>query len=511
MLTHSKRYLLIYGVIVGGMVYVFSSLPTAFLPDEDQGILFNQVSLPAGSTTQQTLEVVKKVENHFLNDQSEAVNGIFTVTGFSFAGSGQNSAIAFVNLKHWDERQRDELSVQGVAGKAMGYFSTIKEAFVFAFPPPAIVELGTANGFNIFLQDRVGLGHDALLAARNQLLGLASQSPILAGVRPNGQEDMPELQLDTDLAKAEALGVSQNDINSTLSTAWGSSYVNDFIDRGRVKKVYMQGDAQSRMVPEDLNKWYVRNDNGDMVPFSAFASAYWTYGSPRLERYNGFSAMEIQGSAAPGYSTGQAMDEMERLVKQLPNGISSEWTGISFQERSSSGQAPLLYGLSLLFVFLCLAALYESWSVPFAVMMIVPLGIFGAIMAALGGGLSNDIYLQVGLLTTIGLASKNAILIVEFAIHKMEEGLGLVDAAIAAVRLRLRPILMTSMAFICGVLPLAIASSAGSGAQNALGISIIGGTLASSILVVVFVPLFFVLVRRVFPGKAKETTKESAE
>ncbi|KAA1153785.1 efflux RND transporter permease subunit [Pseudoalteromonas sp. FUC4] len=511
MINHSKRYLLIYAVIVGGMVYVFSHLPTAFLPDEDQGILFNQVSLPAGSTTQQTLEVVKKVENHFLNEQSEAVNGIFTVTGFSFAGSGQNSAIAFVNLKHWDERQRDDLSVQGVAGKAMGYFSTIKEAFVFAFPPPAIVELGTANGFNIFLQDRVGLGHDELLAARNQLLGLASQSPILAGVRPNGQEDMPELQLDTDLAKAEALGVSQNDINSTLSTAWGSSYVNDFIDRGRVKKVYMQGDAQSRMVPEDLNKWYVRNNNGDMVPFSAFASAYWTYGSPRLERYNGFSAMEIQGSAAPGYSTGQAMDEMERLVKQLPNGISSEWTGISFQERSSSGQAPLLYGLSLLFVFLCLAALYESWSVPFAVMMIVPLGIFGAIMAALGGGLSNDIYLQVGLLTTIGLASKNAILIVEFAIHKMDEGLGLVDAAVAAVRLRLRPILMTSMAFICGVIPLAIASSAGSGAQNALGISIIGGTLASSILVVVFVPLFFVLVRRVFSGKAKETTKESAE
>ncbi len=511
MINHSKRYLLIYAVIVGGMVYVFSHLPTAFLPDEDQGILFNQVSLPAGSTTQQTLEVVKKMENHYLNEQSEAVNGIFTVTGFSFAGSGQNAAIGFVNLKHWDERQRDELSVQGVAGKAMGYFSTIKEAFVFAFPPPAIVELGTANGFNIFLQDRVGLGHDALLAARNQLLGLASQSPILAGVRPNGQEDMPELQLDTDLAKAEALGVSQGDINSTLATAWGSSYVNDFIDRGRVKKVYMQGDAQSRMVPEDLNKWYVRNDSGDMVPFSAFASSFWTYGSPRLERYNGFSAMEIQGSAAPGYSTGQAMDEMERLVKQLPNGISSEWTGISFQERSSSGQAPLLYGLSLLFVFLCLAALYESWSVPFAVMMIVPLGIFGAIMAALGGGLSNDIYLQVGLLTTIGLASKNAILIVEFAIHKMDEGLGLVDAAVAAVRLRLRPILMTSMAFICGVIPLAIASSAGSGAQNALGISIIGGTLASSILVVVFVPLFFVLVRRVFPGKTNETTKESAE
>jgi multidrug efflux pump len=511
MIKQSKRYLLSYALIVAGMVYVFSGLPTAFLPDEDQGILFNQVTLPAGSTTQQTLAVVKKVENHYLNDQSDAVKGIFTVTGFSFAGSGQNSAIGFVSLKHWDERQRDDLSVGAVASKGMQYFSTIKEAFVFAFPPPAIVELGTANGFTLFLQDRVGLGHNELLKARNQLLGMASQSPILAGVRPNGQEDMPELQLDIDLAKAEALGVSQGDINSTLSTAWGSRYVNDFIDRGRVKKVYLQGKAESRMVPEDLNKWYVRNDNGDMVAFSAFANSFWSYGSPRLERYNGFSAMEIQGGAAPGYSSGQAMDEMERLVKQLPPGIASEWTGISFQERSSGGQAPLLYGISLLFVFLCLAALYESWSVPFAVMLIVPLGIFGAIMAALAGGLSNDIYLQVGLLTTIGLASKNAILIVEFAIHQMDEGLGLVDAAIAAVRLRLRPILMTSMAFICGVIPLAIASSAGSGAQNALGISIIGGTLASSILVVVFVPLFFVLVRRVFSSKTNDSTNKKAQ
>jgi multidrug efflux pump len=503
MINKAKRYLLCYGLIVGAMVYIFSSLPTAFLPDEDQGILFNMVQLPAGSTTEETLKVVKKMENHFLNDQSEAVRSIFAVTGFSFAGSGQNSAIGFVGLKHWDERERADLSVGAVAGKAMGYFSTIKEAFVFAFPPPAIVELGTANGFTLFLQDRVGLGHDDLLNARNMLLGMASKSPVLAGVRPNGQEDKPELQLDVDLGKAEALGVSQSTINSTLATAWGSSYVNDFIDRGRVKKVYLQGDAQSRMVPEDLNKWHVRNSEGNMVPFSAFARSYWTYGSPRLERYNGFSAMEIQGSAAPGYSTGEAMDEMERLVKQLTPGISSEWTAISYQERSSSGQAPLLYGLSLLFVFLCLAALYESWSVPVAVMLIVPLGVFGASVAALLGGLSNDIYLQVGLLTTIGLASKNAILIVEFAIHKMEEGLDLVDAAIAAVRLRLRPILMTSLAFICGVLPLAIATSAGSGAQNALGISIIGGTFASSILVVVFVPVFFVLVRKVFPGKAR--------
>lgn len=502
MIRQSKRYLVIYGLLAGGMVYIFSQLPSAFLPDEDQGILFNQVVLPAGATTEQTLEVVKKMEQHFLKDQSEAVKSIFTVAGFSFAGSGQNAAIGFVNLKHWDERQRPDLSVGAVAGKAMGFFATIKEAFVFAFPPPAVVELGTANGFNIYLQDRAGVGHDQLLQARNMLLGMAGQSPMLAGVRPNGQEDTPELKLDIDLAKAEALGVSQSNINSTLATAWGSSYVNDFIDRGRVKKVFLQGQPDSRMAPEDLAKWYVRNNKGDMVPFSAFASSHWSYGSPRLERYNGFSAMEIQGAAAPGYSTGQAMDEMERLVKQLPAGIGYEWTGISYQERLSGGQAPLLYALSLLVVFLCLAALYESWSVPAAVMMIVPLGVLGAALAAWLGHLSNDIYLQVGLLTTIGLASKNAILIVEFAIARMEQGLGLVDAAIEAVRLRLRPILMTSMAFICGVLPLAVASSAGSGAQNALGISVIGGTLASSILAVIFVPLFFVLVRRLFPQKA---------
>ena len=510
MIKHSKRYLLCYGLIVGGMVFIFSQLPSAFLPDEDQGILFNQVSLPAGSTTEQTLKVVEKMEKHYLEDQSEAVRSVFSVTGFSFAGSGQNAAIGFVGLKHWDERQRDDLAVGAVAGKAMGFFSTIKEAFVFAFPPPAVVELGTANGFTLFLQDRVGLGHDKLLEARNMLLGMAAQSPVLAGVRPNGQEDKPELELDIDLAKAQALGLTQADINSTLSTAWGSRYVNDFIDRGRVKKVYLQGSAESRMAPEDLDKWYVRNNNGDMVPFTAFAQSYWTYGSPRLERYNGFSAMEIQGAAAPGYSTGQAMDEIEKLVEQLPAGIAFEWTGISYEERLSGGQAPMLYALSLLVVFLCLAALYESWSVPAAVMMIVPLGVFGAAMAAFVGGLSNDIYLQVGLLTTIGLASKNAILIVEFAIHKMDEGMELVDAAIAAVKLRLRPILMTSMAFVCGVLPLAIASSAGSGAQNALGISVIGGTLASSIIVVVFVPLFFVLVRRVFPGKHKAVAQEQS-
>ncbi|MEM6509633.1 MAG: efflux RND transporter permease subunit [Pseudomonadota bacterium] len=510
MIKHSKRYLLIYGLIVGGMVFIFSQLPSAFLPDEDQGILFNQVSLPAGATTEQTLKVVEKMEHHFLEEQSEAVKSIFTVTGFSFAGSGQNAAIGFVGLKHWDERQRPDLTVGAVAGKAMGYFSTIKEAFVFAFPPPAVVELGTANGFTLFLQDRVGLGHEKLLEARNMFLGMAAQNPVLSGVRPNGQEDKPELELDIDLAKAEALGLTQADINNTLSTAWGSSYVNDFIDRGRVKKVYLQGTPESRMVPEDLDEWYVRNAGGDMVPFTAFAHSYWTYGSPRLERYNGFSAMEIQGAAAPGYSTGQAMAEVEKMVKKLPPGVSFEWTGISYEERLSGGQAPLLYALSLLVVFLCLAALYESWSVPAAVMLIVPLGVFGASIASFVFNLSNDIYLQVGLLTTIGLASKNAILIVEFAIHKMDEGMKLVDAAVAAIRLRLRPIFMTSMAFVCGVLPLAIASSAGSGAQNALGIAVIGGTLASSTIVVIFVPLFFVLVRRVFPGKTKSTNEEQA-
>ncbi|GAC18849.1 efflux RND transporter permease subunit [Paraglaciecola arctica] len=510
MIKQSKRYLLCYVLVIAGMVFIFSQLPSAFLPDEDQGILLNQVILPAGSTTGETLEVVKKMENHYLQDQSEAVNSIFTVTGFSFAGSGQNAALGFVSLKHWDLRQSEDLSVVAVANKSMGFFSTIKEAFVFAFAPPAVSELGVANGFTMFLQDRAGLGHEQLGQARNMLLGLAGASPILAGVRPNGQDDMPELSLDIDLAKAAAFGVSQADINNTLSTAWGSSYVNDFIDRGRVKKVYMQGIASSRMVPEDLNKWYVRNSNGEMVPFAAFASSHWVYGSPRLERYNGFSSMEIQGSSAPGYSTGQAMDEMERLVKQLPAGVAFEWTGLSYQERASGGQAPLLYSLSLLVVFLCLAALYESWSVPTAVMLIVPLGVVGAVMAAWFANLSNDIYLQVALLTTIGLASKNSILLVEFAINRMEQGVELVDATIEAVRLRLRPILMTSMAFICGVLPLALASSAGSGAQNALGIAVIGGTLASSILAILFVPLFFVLVKRVFPTKPG-TTGENAQ
>lgn len=486
------------------MVGLFTQLPSAFLPDEDQGILFNQIVLPAGSTTEQTLGVVKKVEDFYLS-QPDSINSVFSVTGFSFAGNGQNMALGFVNLKHWDERQRPDQHVGAIAGKAMGFFASIKEAFVFAFPPPAVLELGTANGFNLYLQDRSGLGHDALLQARNQLLGMAAQNKVLAGVRPNGQEDTPQLKLDIDLVKATALGVSQTDINQTLSTAWGSSYVNDFIDRGRVKKVFVQGQAQSRMQAEDLNQWYVRNNQGQLVPFSAFASAHWQFGSPRLERYNGFPAMEIQGAAAPGFSTGQAMIELEGLLKQLPAGVSYEWTGMSYQERLSGGNAPLLYALSLLVVFLCLAALYESWSVPVAVMLIVPLGILGAVIAASVTGKANDIYFQVGLLTTVGLAAKNAILIVEFALQRVAQGLSVVDAAVEALRLRLRPILMTSLAFVFGVVPLALASSAGSGAQNALGIAVIGGTLASSILAIVFVPLFFVWVRRL-TGQPAHTT-----
>lgn len=499
MITQPKRYLLLYGLIVGGMALLMLRLPSAFLPDEDQGILFNQIVLPAGATSERTLEVVKQVEQHFLVEQKEAVKSVFSVSGFSFAGRGQNAAIGFVNLKHWDERQRPDLSVKAVSGKAMGAFSQIKDAMVFAFAPPAVVELGTANGFNLHLQDRANLGHEGLLAARNQLLGMAAQDKRLMAVRPNGQEDTPELKLDINLAKAGALGVSQADINQTIQTGWGASYVNDFIDKGRVKKVFVQGDAASRMVPEDVAKWYVRNSTGEMVPFTAFASAYWSYGSPRLERYNGMPSMEIQGMAGPGFSTGEAMLAMEELIAKLPTGIGFEWTGMSYQERMTGDQAPMLYALSLLVVFLCLAALYESWSIPAAVMAVVPLGIFGALLASTLLKLSNDIYFQVGLLTTMGLAAKNAILIVEFAKGALQQGMSLSDAAIAAVRLRLRPILMTSFAFIFGVLPLATASSAGSGAQNALGSSVIGGMLASAILAVLFVPLFYVLIGRVFP------------
>ena len=502
-LRRGLRYLVVYGAILVGMGFLFVRLPTAFLPEEDQGFLFAQVQLPAGATQERTVKVLEQVEHHFLEDQKEAVGQIFTVAGFSFAGTGQNNGIAFINLRDWSLRQRPDLKVDAVAGKAMGAFSRIREALVFAFAPPAVLELGNATGFDLQLQDNAGLGHEALMAARNQFLGMAAQNPVLMAVRPNGQEDTPQLQVDVDQSKATALGLSIADINDTLSVAWGSSYVDDFIDKGRVKKIYLQADAKFRMNPEDLDRLYVRNSGGDMVPFSAFAHAHWTFGSPRLERYNGVSSTEILGQPVPGHSTGEAMAAVEAIAAKLPAGIGYSWTGLSYQERLSGSQAPALYAISLLVVFLCLAALYESWSIPFSVMLVVPLGVVGALAAATLRGLSNDVYFQVGLLTTIGLSAKNAILIVEFAKELQEQGKDLVTATLEAVRMRLRPILMTSLAFMLGVLPLAINNGAGSGSQNDIGTGVLGGMISATALGIFFVPLFFVLVRRVFKGKKR--------
>ena len=501
----SLRYMVIYVIIVGLLAFLFMRMPTSFLPEEDQGVMFTQIMLPPGATQERTVEVLKKVESYFLENEKDTVNAIFTVAGFSFGGSGQNMGLGFVNMKDWSQRSNAESRVQAVAGRAMAAFSQIREAMVFAIVPPAVLELGNAGGFNLQLQDRVGLGHTALLDARNQLLGLAAQDKRLVGVRPNGQDDSPEFQLDIDHAKAGALKVSVADINETLSTAWGGSYINDFLDRGRIKKVYLQGDAPSRMLPEDLKKWYVRNSNGEMVPFSAFATAYWDYGSPRLERYNGQPSVNIQGQPVHGVSSGEAMAIMEELITKLPPGIGYEWTGTSFEERRAGAQGPALYALSLLVVFLCLAALYESWSVPFAVMLVVPLGVLGAILAATGRGLSNDVYFQVGLLATIGLSAKNAILIVEFAKEQMErEGKALIPATLEAVRMRLRPILMTSFAFGLGVVPLVVANGAGSASQNAIGTGVLGGTIASTLLGIFFIPLFYVVIKRIFKDKPEE-------
>ena len=500
------RVMAIYVVLVIAVGWIFIRMPTAFLPDEDQGILFTQAILPTNSTQESTLKVLEKVSDHFMAE--EGVNSVFSVAGFSFAGQGQNMGLAFVGLKDWSERSEPGMDVQSIAGRAMGAFGQMKDALVFAFVPPAVIELGTANGFDMYLQDKNGQGHDKLLAARNQLLGMAAQNPNLVGVRPNGQEDAPIYQLHVDHAKLSALGIEIASVNSVLATAWGGSYVNDFIDRGRVKKVYVQGDAQYRMQPGDLDKWYVRNNSGDMVPFSAFATGAWEYGSPRLERFDGLPAMNIQGATAAGFSTGAAMTIMEDLVKQLPPGFGIEWNGLSYEERLSGNQAPALYALSILVVFLVLAALYESWSVPFAVVLVVPLGIIGALIAMNGRGLPNDVFFQVGLLTTVGLATKNAILIVEFAKEFYEKGSGLVEATLHAVRVRLRPILMTSLAFGLGVVPLAISSGVGSGSQNAIGTAVLGGMLSSTFLGIFFVPLFFVIVERLFSKREKKGQEE---
>lgn len=510
MLNRSGRYLLIYGVIVAAMAVLFLRLPTSFLPSEDQGVLATQAILPAGATQARTQAVLDQVTDHYLHQEKNNVENVLTVNGFGFAGRGQNVGIAFIGLKDWSQRGGNENRVDAIVSRAAQAFSRIMDGNVVAFNLPPIIALGNATGFDFELTDRASLGHGQLMAARDQLLALARQHPeTLVAVRANGMEDSPQYKLDIDQEKATALGVDLSDINTTLSSAWGGSYINDFVDHGRVKKVYVMSDAPYRMMPEDLNNWYVRAANGKMVPFASFSTAQWVHGSPRLERYNGLSSVEILGQPAPGKSSGEAMALMQQLAQQLPSGIGYDWTGMSYQERMSGEQAPALYAISLIVVFLCLAALYESWSIPFSVMLVVPLGVFGALVATLLRGLNNDVYFVVGLLTTIGLSAKNAILIVEFAKDQIEqEGKGVVEATLTAARMRLRPILMTSLAFILGVLPLALSSGAGSGAQNAVGTGVFGGMVAATLLAIYFVPVFFVLVRNRFAGKPRDEEDE---
>jgi hydrophobe/amphiphile efflux-1 (HAE1) family protein len=499
--------LVVYAVVVLIMGYMFTQVPSAFLPEEDQGIMFAQVNTPVGSTMERTAAVLDEMRKYFLTQEKDSVEGVFTVTGFSFGGRGQSSGLVFVRLKPWDERPGADHRVQAIARRAMGRFSQIKGALAFAFAPPAAIELGNATGFDLELLDRGNLGHVRLMEARNQLLGLAAKDPTLMAVRPNGLDDEPQYKFNIDREKAEAFKLTIADVNDTLSAAWASEYVDDFVDRGRIKRVFIQGDIDSRMLPQDFNKWYIRNSAGQMVPFAAIAQGSWGFGSPKLERYNGVSSVEIQGEPAPGFSTGAAMNAVEKLVAKLPTGIDYEWTGLSFEEQRAGSQTGSLYAISLIVVFLCLAALYESWSIPFAVMMVVPLGIFGAILATRLRGLNDDVFFQVGLLTTIGLSAKNAILIVEFAKANYEHGMELSEATVRAAHQRLRPIIMTSMAFVLGVLPLAIATGAGSGGENAIGTGVIGGMLAATILAVFFVPFFFVAMLRLFKVQRRKSVE----
>jgi HAE1 family hydrophobic/amphiphilic exporter-1/multidrug efflux pump len=492
------RSLIVYALIVAGMVLLFARLPTGFLPDEDQGVMIALVQGPPGATTARTQKGLDLVRDHFLSDAGDAIRGVYTINGFSFAGQGQNSGIAFIPMKEWKDRPGAKNRAQAVVGRAMGAFAKYGDGLIFAVIPPAVQELGNATGFDLQLVDEGGIGHDKLLAARNQLLGMASQNKSLVGVRPNSLDDAPQLKVNVDQDKAGALGLDLSSVNSTIATAWGGSYINDFIDRGRVKRVYIQADSQYRMAPDDIGKLYVRGANGTMAPFSAFSDVSWKQGPTQLTRYNGQPSMEILGQAAPGVSSGAALKAVEDMQAKLPPGTRLDWTGLSYEEQLSGGQAPALYALSLLIVFLCLAALYESWSVPISVMLVVPLGIIGALLAATLTGLNNDIYLQVGLITTIGVSAKNAILIVEFAEEKMRDGMNAFDAAIEAAKLRLRPILMTSLAFIFGVFPLAITSGAGAGGQNAIGRAVVGGMLSATVLAIFFVPMFFVVVMRLF-------------
>ncbi|MCK8783306.1 efflux RND transporter permease subunit [Roseomonas sp. NAR14] len=508
--TRALRFMLVYVVLTGAMGVLYLRLPSSFLPAEDQGMLFVQVTAPPGATAERTQQALNAVTDYLRQAEGARVQGVMSINGFSFGGRGQSAGLAFVRLKDWAERTGPGDSVTAIAGRLMGHFAAYPDAQIFAFSPPAVPELGNATGFDMELLDRGGLGHAALSAARDRLLAAASASPLLVGVRPNSLTDQPQLRLDIDWERATALGLSVGDVTSTLSAAFGTSYVNDFVDRGRVKRVYMQGDAASRMLPEDLSRWHVRNGNGTMVSFGAFASARWEVGPPRLTRYNGVPAVEILGDAAPGHSTGEAMAEMERLAAALPQGIAVDWTGLSYEERAAGSQAYALYAISLIVVFLCLAALYESWAIPISVMLVVPLGILGAVVATLLRGMANDIYFQVGLLTTIGLSAKNAILIVEFAKEHFEAGESLLRAAIHAARERLRPIVMTSLAFVLGVVPLAIATGAGAGGRTAIGTGIIGGVVTGTVLAVFFVPLFFVLVLRLFRTKRRSERQPEA-
>jgi HAE1 family hydrophobic/amphiphilic exporter-1 len=495
--TKKLRYLCVFLLIVLAMGLLFQRMPSAYLPEEDQGIVMVQAMLPANSTLEQTEKILDRVRDHFLVDDKEAVESIMTVAGVSFSGRGQNVGLAFVKLKDWGLRDRPDLKAEAVAGRAMGAFSQIRNAMVFAFPPPPVIELGQAKGFDFQLQDRGGLGHADLMAARNQLLGMAMRDPRLIRVRPNGLEDVPEYRIDVDWERAGALGLPITAVHNTISAAFGSAYVNDFIQGGRVKRVYVQAEAPYRMLPKDLDKLYVRNSAGKMAPFSSFASGHWTSGSPRLERYNAFPSMNIWGEAAPGRSSGETMQAMEEFISKLPRGIGFDWTGISYQERLAGSQAPALYAFSMFVIFLVLAALYESWTLPFAIVMAFPLGVIGGVMASSLRGLPNDVYFQIGLLTTLGLTTKNAILIVVFAKAKLEEGMGLMEATLEGARLRFRPIVMTSLAFGFGVLPLALATGAGAGAQKAIGTCVLGGMITATSLAILFIPLFYVAIHRI--------------
>ncbi|RKF16831.1 efflux RND transporter permease subunit [Roseovarius spongiae] len=487
---------LIYLLIVGVMVALFLRTPQGFLPDEDQGILFTLIQGPTGATAEQTLEVVEQVEDYYLTQESDMVESVFGVVGFSFGGQGQNLGLAFVRLKDWSEREDPSQSVQALAGRSFGAFSQIKGAMVFPVVPPAVSQLGNVSGFDFYLQARGGQSHEQLLEARNQLLGMAAQSPLIESARPSGLEDAAQFNLDIDWRRAGAMGVSASDVGSLLSTAWAGTYVNDFVDEGRIKRVYVQGEADARSVPSDIEKWRVRNKTGGLVPFSNFADAGWTYGPQGVNRYNGVPSMQIQGSPAPGVSTGEAVDEIYRLAEQLPPGFQVSLTGLSLEEQQSGNQAPLLYALSLAAIFLSLAALYESWSIPFAVMLAMPIGVLGALIGAWLGGFENGVFFQVGLLTVIGLTGKNAILIVEFARDKREAGETIFEAAVDAARQRFRPIIMTSMAFSLGVLPLVLSAGAGSGGRTAIGAGVLSGTIAATVLGVLFVPLFFATIAR---------------